>query len=76
MSELKDKIISVSQKVFGLEQIDENASQHNVEKWDSLGHLNLVVALEEEFDVSFEPEEIAEMQDIKTIIRKLKQKLG
>jgi acyl carrier protein len=76
MSELRDKIIIVSQKVFGLEQIDENASQHDIEKWDSLGHLNLIVALEEEFNVSFEPEEIAEMQNIRTITRKLEQKLG
>jgi acyl carrier protein len=68
---MKMKIISVLQKVFEIEQIDENTSQQDVEKWDSLGHLNLVVALEEEFDVLFEPEEIAEMTSAQKIISKI-----
>jgi acyl carrier protein len=75
MNELKDRIIAVLQKVFELEQIDENASQQTVEKWDSLGHLNLIVALEEEFDVSFEPEEIAEMISVQMIINKVENYL-
>ncbi|MDR1340707.1 MAG: acyl carrier protein [Prevotellaceae bacterium] len=68
MNKLKDRIIAVLQKVFELEQIDENASQQTIEKWDSLAHLNLIVALEEEFDISFEPEEIAEMISVQMII--------
>jgi acyl carrier protein len=76
MNSLKDRIITVLQKVFELEQIDENASQQNIEKWDSLGHLNLIVALEEEFDVSFEPEEIAEMTSVQIIIRKIENYLN
>jgi acyl carrier protein len=71
MNELKDKIISILQKVFELEQVDENASQQSIEKWDSLGHLNLIVALEEEFDVSFEPEDIAKMTSVQIIINKV-----
>jgi acyl carrier protein len=71
MNELKNKITAIMQTVFHSEQIDENASQQNIEKWDSLGHLNLIVALEEEFDVSFEPEEIAEMTSMEMIVKKL-----
>jgi acyl carrier protein len=67
----KSKIISVVQKVFETEQLDENVSQHDVEKWDSLNHLNLIIALEEEFDILFEPEEIAEMTSIQKIISKI-----
>jgi len=68
MNELKDRIIVVMKEVFDLVQIDENASQQSIEKWDSLGHLNLIVALEEEFNVSFEPEEIITMTSVQTII--------
>jgi acyl carrier protein len=71
----KSKIISTVQKVFEIEQIDEKASQQNIEKWDSLGHLNLVVALEEEFDISFEPEEIAEMTSVQKIISKIEERI-
>jgi acyl carrier protein len=72
---IKSKIIAVVQKVFETEQIDENASQQSIEKWDSLGHLNLVVALEEEFDVLFEPEDIAEMTSVQKIADKIESRL-
>ena len=32
-----------------------------VEKWDSLNHLNLVLALEEAFDISFTEEQTIEI---------------
>ena len=38
-------------------------------------HLNLIVELEAEFGVSFEPEEIGEMQSYQDIIALLKKKL-
>jgi acyl carrier protein len=31
--------------------IDENSSMDNIKSWDSLGHMNLVLALEDEFKV-------------------------
>jgi acyl carrier protein len=73
MNELKDRIIAVMKCVFDLAQIDENASQQSIEKWDSLGHLNLIVALEEEFDVSFEPEEMITMTSLQLIVDKIKE---
>ena len=33
----------------------------NIEGWDSMGFLNLLVLLEEEFDVSFDFDDITEM---------------
>ena len=42
--------------------------------WDSLNHMNLIVALEEEFDVTFDEEEINEMISLELIELILKQK--
>ncbi|MCH3923907.1 MAG: acyl carrier protein [Bacteroidales bacterium] len=64
---MKERILKVMKAVFELENTDETISQKNCEKWDSLNHLQLVIALEEEFDISFEPEEITEMKDFQTI---------
>jgi len=69
-----DKIIKTVSKVLGTE-VDENSSQKNCDKWDSLQHLNIIVALEDTFDVTFEPEEIAEMKSVKDIEILLKSKL-
>jgi len=61
-----DKILKTVSEVLAIE-VDENTSQKNCDKWDSLQHLNIIVALEDAFDVSFEPEEIASMKNIGTI---------
>lgn len=50
-----------------LNRISDNLSPDQVEEWDSLNHLNLISAYEEEFSIEIEPEEIIEMnKDYKT----------
>jgi acyl carrier protein len=72
---MKERIIEVFKKVFEVEVVDEEMSTQKCEKWDSLGHLNLVVALEEEFNVGFEPEEIAEMINVGKIQQIVEEKI-
>jgi acyl carrier protein len=38
-------------------RITPDSSPQTLEHWDSVQHLNLVLALEEEFNVKFEPED-------------------
>jgi acyl carrier protein len=70
---MKDQIKLIFKRVFGIENIADNISQQNCENWDSLRHLNLIIELEEEFNISFEPEDIAEMKDIDAIVGKIKK---
>jgi len=70
---MTDKIIQVVSEMLDI-PVDETTSQNTSEKWDSLRHLNIVVALEEAFDVSFEPEEIAEMKSIDIIKQMIHKK--
>jgi len=72
---MKDRILKVIKETFELNKVDETVSQKNCEKWDSMNHLNLVIALEEEFDISFEPEEIAEMKNFDDIQKIIEQKV-
>jgi acyl carrier protein len=48
--------------------ITAETSPESIEAWDSLQHLNLILALEQEFDVQFEPEEIDQMNRIDRIL--------
>jgi len=61
-------------RVFELPVSDfpEDIKQKNIDNWDSLRHLNLIIELEEAFDKSFEPEEIAEMTSLDKIISYIK----
>ncbi len=67
---MKDKILNIMSEVFELDlaSFPEEVTQANIEDWDSLRHLNLIVELEAAFDVSYEPEEIAEMITLEKII--------
>lgn len=44
--------------------------------WDSMGHLAILNAVEESFDISFEPEEMMEMEDVKDIVAAVNAKLA
>ena len=55
------------EKVFETQGLNSDCSQKNCENWDSLHHLNLIVSLEEEFEMEFEPEEIAKMTDFNAV---------
>jgi acyl carrier protein len=50
-----------------VESISEDASSDNIDNWDSLRHLNLILALEEEFGVSIPDEEVGNMVNYKLI---------
>lgn len=43
------------------ESIDESASVDTIENWTSLAQLNLILALEEEFDIQIPDEEAADL---------------
>ena len=48
--------------------ISNNASQKEISKWDSLQHLNLIVEIEDKYDISIDPEDISVMVTIEKII--------
>ncbi len=55
--------------VFGVERgsIDESSCPETVDGWDSMGHLNLVLALEENFNVSIDIGDVMEMGNVRKI---------
>jgi len=67
-----DKIIKTISTVLQT-AVDETTTQKNCDKWDSLMHIHLIIALESAFNVSFEPEEITQMTNIPAIEQSLKK---
>ena len=63
------KIKQVMSAVFEIpvESITDYASSDNIENWDSLRHLNLILALEEEFGVSIPDDEVGNLVNFKLI---------
>lgn len=73
---MKQRVIRIFSQVMGVsfEEINEDSSPDTIESWDSLKHMNLVLALEEELGVQFTDEEIVEMLSVELIIETLKDK--
>ena len=72
-NKLAERIKKVMSAVFEIpvEQIKDDSSPDIIESWDSLKHMNMVVGLEEEFEVEFTEDEILEMMNyalIKSIL--------
>jgi acyl carrier protein len=61
-------------QVFGLPvgAITDTASADTIESWDSVKHMSLVLALEEEFQVSFADEKIVELLSCDAIFEALR----
>jgi acyl carrier protein len=73
---LVERVSALFEKVFGIEtgKFSLDTVPEDVLQWDSLGHMNLVMGLEDSFDVHFEVDEITEMSSGRKIIDILKAK--
>jgi len=69
MENIEARIKEVMASVFDVdvETINEECSQDSVEQWDSMKHLDLVVALEEEFGITIPIEEVGNLVNFKYI---------
>ena len=54
----KERFDKIVMDVFEVDSVDESMSRENTEKWDSLLHLTLVTAIEDEFDIMLDTEDI------------------
>lgn len=63
------KIKQVMSAIFdvSVDTIADDASIDNIENWDSLRHLNLILALEEEFGISIPDDEVGNLVNYKLI---------
>jgi len=74
----REKVYKVVSDVLGVavKDINDETSPDNVEQWDSLSHINLVIAIEAEFAVSLTPEDTIDMLSVKLIRMILEDKIN
>jgi acyl carrier protein len=46
----------------------ENLKYRDLEAWDSVGHMALVAAIEDEFDVEFDTDQVIDMSSFKVAV--------
>ena len=65
-----DRLAAVFEKAFGFDpqRFSVQLAPEEVPNWDSIGHMNLVATLEQEFNLQFEVDEIMEMSSPQKIL--------
>ena len=64
--EIFDRIQDIFRSVFDDQslEIKRSTTSSDIEDWDSLNHINLVVAIEKEFNTKFSLEDIQALEDV------------
>ena len=74
---MDDKIKKIMSEVFSvsIESISEDSSRQNLESWNSLNHLQMVFALEDEFQITLSPSEATRIIDFQSVKELLNNKI-
>ena len=77
-SSLASRIYGIASDVFNvpISQIGPESSPETIESWDSVHHLNLILALEQAFNLQLEPVEIDRMNSMNAVFAILSEKLN
>ena len=75
ITEKQDRLSQTVAEVLGVttDVLSEESSPDTISSWDSLGHLNLVIALEEEFGIRLSADNALAMRSVSSIRRILQQ---
>lgn len=82
MTQILQDVTEVIRDVFSDDQIEltETSTAEDVEGWDSLMHLNVVIALEKRFGIRFSTAEISHLkeegQNVGTLLQLIMAKKG
>ena len=57
-----DKLAKVFADTFGISEAETKGLQYQgIEQWDSVGHMTLVAAIEDDFDIQLDTDDIIDM---------------
>ena len=57
------------------EDLDKDSNPNNIEKWDSLSHIKMLMEIEAEFNIELLPEEAVEIFSINDVVKLVTSKM-
>lgn len=75
--EVKEKVIEIISGVLEVQpsEITLESTVGDFPTWDSLGQLNILQSVQDEFEIEFEPEEMMDIEDVNDIIKAVESKM-
>ena len=76
--EIYERLNNVFRDIFDDETIEVNANttSNDIEDWDSLEHINLIVAIEQEFGMKFNMNEVTTMKNVGEMVEIIKSRMN
>ena len=70
MSDTRERLLEIFHDVFDDDEIllEDHLTAEDVEDWDSLSNVKIMVQAEMAFGIKFKTAEVAELQDVGTLI--------
>ena len=67
------KIIEIFQDILDIEngKINLNSTPKDIEEWDSIATINIIIAIEDEFGIKFKLKDIQEAKSVKDFLELL-----
>ena len=72
---VEEKIIDLIKKEMDVDEFDLDANLVNEYEIDSIGLLDFIMTVEEEFDIEFEDDELEEIESARDVISLVESKL-
>ena len=62
-----DKYLKIFKTALNIsdDKLSENLKYNEIEEWDSIGHMTLIAALEEEYKINLETDDVIEFSSFK-----------
>lgn len=75
---IKEKLQEIFRDVFDDEEIvlTEEMTSEDIEDWDSLSHITLIIEIEKSFDIEFSTEDVMGAKNVGEFIKVIESKLG
>lgn len=71
------KLEEIFMEVFDLDEVDlfEDTTADDIDEWDSLEHINLIEAVENEFGMKFKMGEVSTMKNVGEMVKIIKSRI-
>ena len=76
--EIESRVKNILSSILGVseDEINKDSSPNTIETWDSMKQIDLVISLEEEFEIEFFNEQIIQIVDCKSLVEVLKESIS
>ena len=72
-----EAVVEIMSMLFGVDRdsLTLDSSMDTIEQWDSLQHINVIVDVEQRFGIFLSPDEVMELNNVRSIVDLVRIKL-